>query len=122
MARNDDLKIVADYVKVAGKGELDLVEERIDYRLEAVFVTPPEGRFIKEMERIPIPIKITGTFKNPKREIEAARLLSTITKRKLEDKAAEDTGDILQELADRTGIQGLRENIRRRLFGRDAEP
>jgi len=105
---NDDLNVVSDSVRITGKGKVDLANERFDYRFEPVFVDPPRGRGIKELENIPIPVLLTGTFDQPKWQVDIAGALRGIAKRKLEDKG----GDLLRRLEERTGIKGLEEGLR----------
>ena len=49
---NRDLVATADHLRVTGAGTLDLVQGRIDYRLEPMFVKPPQGRVVRQFEQL----------------------------------------------------------------------
>jgi len=108
MLSNEDLNVVSDYVRITGKGRVDLANEQFDYRFEPMFVDPPKGRGIKELENIPIPVLLTGTFDQPKWQVDVADAVRGIARRKLEEKG----GDLLKKLEERTGIKGLEQGLR----------
>ena len=110
---NRDLVATADHLHVTGAGTLDLVQGHIDYRLEPVFVKPPRGRGIKELEGIPIPVHLTGPFEHLRWNLGMNRVLSAAAKRGLGNKGE----DLLQSLEERTGIKGLGQGLKG-LFGR----
>jgi len=103
-----DLVATADHLRVTGAGTLDLVQEHIDYRLEPMFVKPPRGRGIKELEGIPIPVHLTGSFKHPRWDLDLGSVLSVAAKRRLGEKGK----DLFQFLEERTGIKGLGQNLK----------
>ncbi|MEA3277063.1 MAG: AsmA family protein [Pseudomonadota bacterium] len=110
---NEDLLATNNHLRVTGKGRVDIGSERFDYRFEPMFVKPPEGRGIKELEDIPVPIRLTGSFDKPLWNVDVASALREIGRRHLE----ESGGDALKKLEERTGIKGLEQGLRG-LFGR----
>lgn len=109
---NRDLLATSHYIHAAGKGRVDIANERLDYRLEPRFVDPPKGRGIKEIEDIPVPIRITGSFDQPDWNIDVGSVLRDVAKRKLERKLEGKGGSRLKELEERTGIKGLEKGLR----------
>jgi AsmA protein len=105
---NEDLYATANYIQATGSGSVDIANERLDYRLVPKFVNPPEGRGIKEIEDIPIPIRITGAFARPDWTIELGQVLRDVARRELE----RESGGLLEELEERSGIRGLEKGLR----------
>ncbi|WP_133512883.1 AsmA family protein [Candidatus Thiosymbion oneisti] len=110
---NRDLVATADHLRITGAGTLDLVQGRIDYRFEPMFVKPPQGRGIKELEGIPIPVHLTGSFDYPRWDLDLGSVLGTAAKRRLGEQGEE----LFQSLEERTGIKGLGQGLKS-LFGR----
>jgi AsmA protein len=110
---NRDLFATSAYLHAAGSGTVDLVNGRLDYRLEPWFVDPPEGRGIKEIEDIPIPIRITGSLLRPDWRIELGTVLRDVAQRKLKDGLGADVAEKLRDLEERIDIKGLEEGLRR---------
>jgi len=113
---NDDLLATSDYLQVTGQGRIDLPAERLDYRFEPVFVRPPQGRGIKELEGIPIPVRLTGSFDRPEWNVDLAAALRAAGQRRLERELDREDG-ALRRLEEGTGIKGLEQGLRR-LFQR----
>ena len=67
--QNNDLSAKSPLVRVSGKGNADLGREAIDYLLTATVVGSLEGeggRDLGELNGIPIPVEINGTFTKPR--------------------------------------------------------
>lgn len=109
---NRDLVANADHLRIAGAGTLDLAKGRFDYRFEPMFVKPPKGRGIKELEGVPIPVQLTGPFDRPKWKVDIGSALAAAAARQLGGQG----GDLFDELEDRTGIKGLGKGLKS-LFG-----
>jgi AsmA protein len=106
---NRDLFATSNYIHATGSGTLRLADGGIDYRLEPWFVDPPEGRGIKEIEDIPIPIRITGTLLDPDWSVDIGPVLREVAQRRL----GKDLGEKLKELEERIDLKGLEEGLRR---------
>lgn len=109
---NRDLTATADHLRVTGAGTLDLVRERIDYRFRPLFIEPPRGRGIKELEGIPIPVHLTGPLDHPRWDLELSDALSAVAKRRLGEQGEE----LLQKLEKHIGTKGI-EGLEQRLKG-----
>jgi AsmA protein len=106
--RNQDLFVRTDYVRVTGEGTVNLAEERFDYRFEPIFVKPPKGRGIKELEGIPIPVHLTGPFSHPRWDVDLHNVIKAAAARRL----GGQEGDLFHELEKRTGIRGLEQGLK----------
>jgi AsmA protein len=66
---NQDLLVAMQYLKVEGKGTVDLVNSAMDYRLNAkVLRIPAEGTDaadLRELVDAEIPVKVTGPLASP---------------------------------------------------------
>jgi AsmA protein len=105
---NQDLAAQTDYLHISGAGTLNLAEERFDYRFEPVFVKPPKGRGIKELEGVPISVYLTGPFSHPRWKVDLRNALRAAA----ESRLGEQGGDLLHELEKRTGIKGLEQGLK----------
>jgi AsmA protein len=114
---NEDLRATSDYIHASGRGRVDLPQRRLDYLLQPRFVKPPKGRGIKEIEDIPIPVRITGPLADPDWAVDLGPVLEQVARRRLERELDKEGGGALRELEERTGIKGLEQGLRS-LFGR----
>lgn len=110
---NRDLVATADKLRITGKGTLDLVRERFDYRFAPMLVRPPDGGGIKELEGIPVPVHLTGSFARPRWDVDVAGALRAVAEREFRGQG----GGLFKKLEERTGIKGLEQGLRG-LFGR----
>ena len=99
---NDDLEMMSPLLRVNGKGSASLPKETIDYNLRVSIVGTSKGQGGKELEElkgVTIPIKITGTFSEPKPNVDLAAIVkeqaSGELKAKAEEKLKEKLGDDL---------------------------
>jgi len=111
--RNRDFVATTEHLRITGAGTLDLVRGHVDYRFEFRFVEPPKGLGIKELERIPIPVHLTGPFDHPRWDLDLESALSTAVKRRLGEKG----DDLFRALKESTEIKGLEQGLKG-LFGR----
>lgn len=92
---NDDLSAKSPLFRIGGKGNVHLVKETIDYRVEAAVVGSLEGqggKEISDLKGLTVPIKISGTFTEPKFSLDMASLFEAKARAALEaekQKAAE---------------------------------
>jgi len=72
---NQDLQIKSPMLRVEGKGRVDLPKQRIDYWLNASIVETDQGqggKDVSELKALTIPIKVSGTFAEPKFKLDLA--------------------------------------------------
>lgn len=75
---NPDFKLLSPLLRVDGKGTANLGTEALDYGVKVAIVGSIEGQDAKDLEDLKgliIPIKITGTFSEPKPRVDLAKLL-----------------------------------------------
>lgn len=68
VAYNDDLALKSPLLRVEGRGELNLVTQRLDYQATAALVKSCAGQGGKgfdELQGVPIPVHIAGPLGNP---------------------------------------------------------
>ncbi|MCX4190305.1 AsmA family protein [Methylophaga sp. OBS3] len=99
---NQDLAMMSPLLRVNGNGTASLPKETIDYNLRVSIVGTSKGQGGKELEElkgISIPLKITGTFSEPKPSVDLAAILKEQAtdelKGKAEEKLKEKLGDDL---------------------------
>ena len=109
---NNDLDISSQYLKVSGKGTVDLPKSTLDYQLIAtVLKIPREGSDPAQMQELvdaQIPIKVTGSLDDPtvRPDIQGyvkGRVKEELKKEqeKVEQKVKEKLGDKLKDLLGR---------------------
>jgi AsmA protein len=68
VARNDDLKGLSPFLRLAGAGNLDIGNNAIDYLARATLVATSKGqggREAKDLAGVTIPVKFSGALDNP---------------------------------------------------------
>jgi len=108
LLRSDDLVARGPWFRLTGSGTLALADGRLDLDLRPVLVKPPQGRGLKELEGVPIPVTVSGTLRAPVWRVDAAAALREAARRRL-DKGG---GDLMRDLDRRTGVKGLGEALR----------
>ena len=122
VARNEDLAAKSPYLRVSGRGSVDIAAATLDYRLEPIIVKSPSGQGdtdLSALEGIPIPVHLRGPWRKPHWEIDIASVVEEVGKEKLIEKIEQDerVQRQLDKLEERTGIKGLGEGLKG-LFGR----
>ncbi|MDT8370411.1 MAG: AsmA family protein [Gammaproteobacteria bacterium] len=103
---NQDLLAMSPLLRINGAGKVDLPKEGIDYGLKVSIVGTSkgqDGKSLDELKGLTIPVKITGTFTEPKPTVDLASLLKDkVTQEvkakvadKLKDKVGGDLGGLL---------------------------
>ncbi len=80
VAQNDDFKLDGAQVRAAGKGSIDLVQEKLDFRLH---VTVAEG---EDRQGTTLPLAVTGGFAKLKFGVDLGAQAKQQVKQKAEDK------------------------------------
>jgi len=103
---NQDLLAMSPLLRINGAGNVDLPKEGIDYGLKVSIVGTSkgqEGKSLDELKGLTIPVKITGTFTEPKPTVDLASILKDKATQevkakvadKLKDKVGGDLGGLL---------------------------
>lgn len=91
--RNDDLQGASPLLRVSGKGSVDLPQQALDYLLNVVVVntaTGQGGKALDKLRQLTVPIKITGSFTQPKFGIDMQAVLKDQAKQKLENRVNQE--------------------------------
>jgi AsmA protein len=106
---NDDLNVAMQYLKVSGRGSVDIPASTLDYHLVATVLRIPResalGTEMEEMIDARIPVNVTGALTDPKvRPDVEGYLKGKVTERieqekeKIEEKIRDKLGDKLKDL------------------------
>ena len=99
----DDLDLRAPLLRVAGRGEVNVAAENLDY-LATITLTDTKtgqgGEVGEELKGLPIPVRVEGAFAEPKVKLEIAKALQAKAKADLERKAAKARADLEKKAAE----------------------
>jgi uncharacterized protein involved in outer membrane biogenesis len=104
VAHNEDLAMKAPVLRLAkgdSKGDIDIANEKINYLAKPTIVKSLKGQGGADLDNlsgISIPIKITGTFSDPKYGMDFAAIGAAIAQSKLLDKIGGSKADALKGL------------------------
>ncbi|WP_334108253.1 AsmA family protein [Methylobacillus sp.] len=107
VAHNDDLDMKAPLFRIAGKGDIDIANESLNYLAQPTVVASLKGQGgadLQELNGLTVPIKLTGTFSKPAYAIDFAGLATAIAKNKLLEGAGGAKGEAVKNL-----LEGNRE-------------
>ncbi|MCX7627268.1 MAG: AsmA family protein [Methylophilaceae bacterium] len=108
VAHNDDLVIKAPLFRITGSGDIDIGNERLDYLAKPTVVATLKGQGGPELEALngmTIPVKVTGSFSDPKYALDFAAIGAALAQKNLLGNMAGSKGDAVQKLlsGDKTG-------------------
>ena len=115
VAHNEDLAMKSPFIRLAGAGDIDIGQGRINYLAKASVVQSDTGQGGKELDQLrglTIPVRITGPLENISWKIEVASLITDAVKAKAKAQIDEKK----QELQQKAGDQ-LKERLKG-LFGK----
>lgn len=104
VAHNEDLAMKAPVLRLAkgdSRGDIDIGNEKINYLAKPTVVKSLKGQGgadLDELSGIAIPVKITGTFSNPKYGMDFAAIGSALAQSKLLDKVGGEKGAAVKDL------------------------
>ena len=114
VAHNEDLAMKAPVLRLAkgdSRGEIDIGNERINYVAKPTVVKSLKGQGgaeLDDLSGIAIPVKVTGTFANPKFGMDFAAIGAALAQSKLLDKVGGEKGAAVKELLGGDKIEGLK--------------
>ena len=121
--RNDDLLGKSPFLRVTGRGTVDLVRERLDYRLRAVVVSTAKGQGgegLEELEGVPVPLRLRGPLASPEVTLDVEALLKETQKKRLRKKLEKKRRKLEERLRRRLEKElgdGLGRDLEERLRG-----
>lgn len=93
VVNNNDLSLKSPLLRVEGSGSANLVQEQVDYTVKAVIVASLEGQggaALEKLKGVPIPVRVSGSFDDPKFSVDVAQVLTEQQKQRLEQKVDEE--------------------------------
>ena len=100
IVNNQDLELMSPLLRVTGAGDIDIPREVIDYAVRVSIVGTAEGqggKTLEDLKGLTIPVKITGSFDNPRPKVDMASVIKDQAtgevKAKAEEKLKEKLGD-----------------------------
>ena len=91
VVRNQDLSMRSPLLRVGGEGSANLISESIDYLVKATLVgtlTGQGGKSLDQVRDVTVPVRVTGSFDEPKFTLDAEALLSGAVKGRLDAEKA----------------------------------
>lgn len=91
IARNQDLSLKSPLLRVVGNGSADLPQSQIDYLITATIAGTSKGqggRELDDLKGLPIPVRITGPFADPKFDIQYDEILKARAKQSFDREKA----------------------------------
>ena len=101
---NRDLLAKSPFLRVEGSGKVNIVMENMDYTVRPVIVNTSKGQGgqgLEELEGIPIPIHLKGTWADPKWSIDLVKVLEEKQKERLKEKVDEKLQEMLPDLKEK---------------------
>lgn len=103
---NQDLLAKSPFLRVTGKGTVDLAADRLDYTVTPVVVSSAAGQGgegLEELKGVPVPVRLSGSFAKPDYTIDWGAVLTGTQKAKIEEKKQEVQQKLEKKLQD--GLQ-----------------
>ncbi len=110
VARNNDFSAKSPFLRVKGKGTIDLANETLDYLLTTKLVGSVKGQGGDDLDKlkgVPIPVRVSGAFSDPSIKPDLESILKEVAKRKLLDKVKEKAGGKLGDALKKGAGAGL---------------
>lgn len=83
---NKDLRAATPLARVIGQGTVDIAKERLNYTASVKFTSATDIKYNKPFEKmsaIPLDIRVTGTFANPRVKPDFEKALKTLVKKEI---------------------------------------
>ncbi len=111
VAHNDDLSIKAPVLRITGSGDIDIGNETLNYVAKPTVVASLKGQGgsdLGNLNGLTFPIKLTGSFSDPKYGLDFSAIGTEIAQKGLLDKVGGSKGAAVQSLigGDKAGALG----------------
>ena len=103
LLQNQDLLMKSPFFRINGRGKANLMDESIDYLTQVAIVETSKGQGGKDLENLKgltIPVKISGTFTNPKFKPDLNAMISNDAKKKAKEKIDKEKDKLKEKLLD----------------------
>lgn len=100
---NNDLSLLSPLLRVSGQGTVDLPQQGLNYLLTTKITGTLEGQggaALQDVKGIAIPVRIKGTFAEPKFNVELEEVVKDAAKQKVKEKVQEKVDEQLKDKLD----------------------
>lgn len=122
VAHNDDLSVKSPLLRLAGAGDINLAEGRLDYLIKAAVVSTLQGQGGAELQAlkgVTIPVKLSGPFTAIAWNIDFAGMVGELAKQKVDEKKEEVKAKAQQALDEQKNkLQDQLKDKLKGLFGK----
>jgi AsmA protein len=101
VARNEDLDIKSPLFRIVGSGDIDIGNEKLNYLAKPTVVATLKGQGgsdLGQLNGLTIPVKVSGTFSEPKYGPDFAAIGTALAQKQLLEKVGGDKAVPLQQL------------------------
>lgn len=98
LLKNTDLKMLNPFIRVTGAGDVNMPPKTLDYRVEPKVVASTEGQGGKDSSGLVVPIKVSGSWDNPKFAPDLAGVIKNVADpKKLKEKGKEELNNAIEK-------------------------
>jgi len=104
MVENQDFVMKSPLLRVTGAGQVDLVNEQLDYLLKTAIVGSLKGQGgedLTQLKGVTIPVRVKGPFDDPSYKPDLSAALSDTVKQKAKEKVEKKKDAVKQKLKDK---------------------
>lgn len=115
VAHNDDLSAKSPLLRLAGAGDINIGESKLDYLAKATVVntsTGQEGKDLATLKGVTVPVRLSGPFDAPSYQVDFAALATELAKAKVDEAAKQ-----LQEKAQAKVQEKVQSQVQDKLKG-----
>jgi len=108
VARNDDLAMKSPFLRLAGAGDIDIGNGRMDYLAKASVVASAAGQGgqgLDQLKGLTVPVRVSGPFDGLSYKLELGALVADAAKAKVEEKKQEVKAKVEEKARDK--LKGL---------------
>jgi len=108
VAHNEDLAMKSPFLRLAGAGDIDIGEGRMNYLAKASVVASAAGQGgqgLDQLKGLTVPVRVSGPFASLSYKIEFGSLVSDAAKAKVEEKKQEVKAKVEEKAKDK--LKGL---------------
>jgi AsmA protein len=105
VARNNDLLIKAESLRVTGSGEIDIGNDSLDYGVKATLAETIDGK----SSSLTVPVHLSGMFSELKYTVDYGAIIADLAKQKLDNKQEEIKSKLKDKVQDKLkdGLKNL---------------
>ncbi|MBS0309248.1 MAG: AsmA family protein [Proteobacteria bacterium] len=108
VAHNEDLNMKSPLLRVGGKGDIDIGNDRLDYLVQATIVSNLQGQGgpeLQAMKGLTIPVRLSGPFSAIGYSVDFQGLIKGLAQQKIDEKKDEIKAKAREQIQDK--LKGL---------------